>query len=554
MKKNFTIVVSFFLILFLAFPVLAADRTAMEEVMTNLERNQGKKAKILWYDLSANIENLDTPDKVREIVEKTTDANIDTIILDVKNYTGNVGYISEIAPHMSNSSIPEYQKFPEGYDLLEEVIKAAHEKGIDVHANVNVFSEGNNQYQDGPAFQNPDWQSIFYMEVRLAEAENGSLYEITGINKTRGVNELVLYTPSQYDKTPTNQWGAEVQIIDGEVVKIVDRINGAPPLDIPENGMVLSGHGEAREWILSNLKPGQTIDLSKGETKLVPASEYPTFSTFVNPIREDVQTYELSIIQEIIENYDVDGIVLDRARYSNIHADFSDLSRDKFEEYIGETVENWPEDIYKITFTGESQQIVPGPLYQKWIEWRAGNIQSFFKKAEQLVHSHDSDLFFSTYVGSWYPLYFSEGVNWASNTYQPDYDWASPDYHKTGYAETLDFLMTGNYFSEVTREEAVEVGNPDWYSVEGSVDIAMDVVNEATFLYGSLYLLQYENNPEQFRKALRTVMDNAHGIMLFDLVYLEEYGWWYILEEEFKNPSKPPHKIPGLLKMIRQDQ
>src|SRR5690606_9487812 len=100
----------------------------------------------------------------------------------------------------------------------------------------------------------------------------------------------------------------------------------------------------------------------------------------------------------------------------------------------------------------------------------------------------------------------SEGVNWASKTYQPDYDWASPDYHKTGYAEMLDFLMTGNYFSEVTREEAEEKGNPDWYSVEGSADIAMDVVNEATFVYGSLYLLQYKDRPDQFKRALEMAL------------------------------------------------
>ncbi len=185
---------------------------------------------------------------------------------------------------------------------------------------------------------------------------------------------------------------------------------------------------------------------------------------------------------------------------------------------------------------------------------RAHNIQSFFKKAEEFVHSIDDDLLFTTYVGSWYPLYYSEGVNWASRTYQGDYDWASENYHTTGYAETLDFIMTGNYYPEVTVEESDALGLPYWYSVEGSADLAMEAINYATFNYGSLYLNQYSGNPEQFRKAIRAVENNTHGIMLFDLVYLEQFGWWDILEEEFSRDTKAPHQNPGFLKMVREDK
>ncbi|WP_202077428.1 alpha amylase family protein [Caldalkalibacillus salinus] len=556
MKRTVAVLLSIVLLLGLVVPVTAkgGNDQSRKQVLQNLVEEEDKKARILWYDLSANIPNLNTPEKVKDIVTKTKNANFDTIILDVKNYTGFVGYNSDIAPHIHTSTIPGYNEFPEGYDLLEEVIEEAHSQGLKVHANVNVFSEGNNIYADGPAFNNPEWQTVLYQAYRLAQAENGSTFKITGVNASRQDNTLVMYTPSEYSESPANHWGAEVQVVDGEVTQVVDRVGGAPALEVPENGYVLSGHGEARAWILENLEEGARVGVSESDYDLIPASEYPSYSTFVNPIREDVQAYELSIMEEILTNYDVDGLVLDRARYSNEYADFSDLSRQQFEAYIGQEVENWPEDIYTVDFSDEAQEVVPGPHYKKWIEWRAGNIQQFFQRAEQLVHGVDESLFFSTYVGSWYPLYYSEGVNWASRTYKPEYDWASADYHKTGYAETLDFLMTGNYFAEVTREEAVEAGNPDWYSVEGSADIAMDVVNEATFVYGSLYLAQYEGDPEQFRRGLRSVLDKTHGIMLFDLVYLEMYEWWHIVEEEFAEDSEAPHEIPGLLNMVRENR
>ncbi|SDZ77505.1 Glycosyl hydrolase-like 10 [Thalassobacillus cyri] len=551
MKKWFVLLLTTFLVLVSSLPTFAASDKSRTEVLKSLVDHEEFEGRVLWYDLSANINNLSSPEKVKDIVTKTADANIDTIILDVKNYTGFVGYNSEIAPHMSTSTIKNYHEFPEGYDLLQTVIEEAHDQGIEVHANVNVFSEGNNNYKDGPAFDNPEWQTQFYMANRILKTSEGETYDITGINKERGTNQLVVFTPDQYEVSPSNQWGVEVQVVDGVITEIRDRISGAEPLEVPDNGVVLSAHGDARTWVLNSLEEGETVDYNESESKIVPASEYPTFSTFVNPIREDVKSYEISIIEEIITNYDVDGIVLDRARYSNQYADFSDLSKNAFEEYIGEEVQNWPEDIFEIELTETGEEINKGKWYKEWIEFRAHNIQSFFKQAEEFVHDYDEDLFFSTYVGAWYPLYYSEGVNWASQTYQPDYDWASDDYHETGYAEYLDFLMTGNYFTQVTRDEAVEAGNPDWYSVEGSADIAMDVVNEATLLYGSLYLQQYEGDPEQFRKALRSVLERTHGIMLFDLVYLEQYEWWDILEEEFSEKKKSPHQNPGIMNLVR---
>lgn len=111
--------------------------------------------------------------------------------------------------------------------------------------------------------------------------------------------------------------GAEVQVTDGIVTQVSDRNTfGTPALEIPENGYVLSGHGTARTWLLDNVKVGDQIDVASTEIKLVPSSQAAGHSTFVNPIREDVQNYELGIIEELVTNYDVDGIVLDRARYT----------------------------------------------------------------------------------------------------------------------------------------------------------------------------------------------------------------------------------------------
>jgi uncharacterized lipoprotein YddW (UPF0748 family) len=560
MKRIFFMLVAFALIFTTMIPQTTLAKTDNDKKrireLTKLVEQDDKKGRILWYDLSANLFNLDTPEKVRNIVEKTANANIDTIILDIKNSTGFVAYNSEIAPHISTSKIPKYQGYPENYDLLQAVITEAKKHDIKVHAAINTFSEASTTYQDGPAMLHPEWQTTYYTAVQKVKAADGSSFELTGINATRNSDNMILYTPSEYEVTPTNRWGVEVQVVDDVITQVVDRnTTNDPPVAVPDNGYVISGNGKARTWMLEHLKVGDTVSVSEMETKFVKGQDYtPSHSTFVNPIREDVQRYELSIIEELIDNYDVDGIVLDRARYSNVYADFSDLSRQKFEAYIGKKVENWPTDIFEITVENYERKNVPGPLYQKWIEWRAGNIQSFFRKAENLIHKKEPETFFSTYVGSWYPEYYNEGVNWASRTHYPEYDWASPDYHSKGYAETLDFIMTGNYFVDVTKEEAVASGRPDWHSVEGSAEVAMDAINYSTFNYGSLYLNQYINDPETFRRALQKAVDKTHGIMIFDLIYLEMFDWWYIVEEEFAEESESPHHIKKYMDLVREDK
>jgi uncharacterized lipoprotein YddW (UPF0748 family) len=561
MKKLFFMLVAFTLVLTaMSSQSTYADKKDNDKKrikeLTKLVDQDDKKARILWYDLSANLFNLDTPEKVHNIVAKTAKANIDTIVLDIKNSTGYVAYNSKIAPHISTSTIPKYQGYPANYDLLQTVITEAKKYGIKVHAAINTFSEASTTYHDGPAMQHPEWQTTYYTAIQKVKAADTATLEITGTNTTRGANHLVLYTPSENEVTPTNRWGVEVQVTDNVITQVSDRnTTGAPPVEVPDNGYVLSANGTARTWALQHLKVGDAVSVTDMETKFIKGQDYtPSASTFVNPIRDDVQRYELSIIEELVDNYDVDGIVLDRARYSNVYADFSDLSRTQFEAYIGHKVENWPSDIFEIQVQNYEKVNVPGPLYQKWIEWRAGNIQSYFQKAEKLIHQKEPETFFSTYVGSWYPDYYSEGVNWASRTHYPEYDWASPDYHSKGYAESLDFIMTGNYFVDVTKEEAVANGNPDWHSVEGSADIAMDAINYSTFNYGSLYLNQYSNDPERFRRALQMAVDKTHGIMIFDLIYLEQFDWWHIVEEEFAEKSISPHHIKKYMDLVRADK
>lgn len=67
----------------------------------------------------------------------------------------------------------------------------------------------------------------------------------------RGAHELVIYTSAYGERTGTNPWGYEA-IVSGTIVVRLNRQNSP----IPDDGFVISGHGDAAAWIISAIKPG----------------------------------------------------------------------------------------------------------------------------------------------------------------------------------------------------------------------------------------------------------------------------------------------------------
>ena len=72
----------------------------------------------------------------------------------------------------------------------------------------------------------------------------------------RGANQLVVYTYGYSPRTGTNEFGAEA-IVEGNTVT---ELSGADSF-IPQNGLVISGHGAAKNWIVKNISVGTKVYL-----------------------------------------------------------------------------------------------------------------------------------------------------------------------------------------------------------------------------------------------------------------------------------------------------
>ncbi|HAI52891.1 MAG: phosphodiester glycosidase family protein [Limnochordia bacterium] len=97
---------------------------------------------------------------------------------------------------------------------------------------------------------NVDFQGEVYHEGRLLAA-------VSGINRPRLQDELIIYTPAHGTKTNTNPYGHEVVVAGGVVVQVQPEGNST----IPEDGFVLSAHGEMRQY-LAALNPGDRVEVS----------------------------------------------------------------------------------------------------------------------------------------------------------------------------------------------------------------------------------------------------------------------------------------------------
>lgn len=255
-------------------------------------------------------------------------------------------------------------------------------------------------------------------------------------------------------------------------------------------------------------------------------SSAPGLVAFANPLNEKVRGHQLAAFREVIAGYQVDGIILDRGRYDNETADFSPLTRSRFEDYLaerGKRLHRWPEDI----FDYEGNTRIDGPLVLDWWAFRAGVITTFVAEVKEMVDDHNrqtgSDVLLSAYVGSWFDTYYVNGANWAS----PDFQYDSrlqfqegsvytEDYRGTGYIRHLDFLMIGTYQDTLAEVEK--------YMALGNIATGGEVL-----VYSGISLNQM-NSVERQGEVFHSAFRYTDGLMLFDASHAD----WDILNKSLK--------------------
>ena len=295
------------------------------------------------------------------------------------------------------------------------------------------------------------------------------------------------------------------------------------PYGLGSSGPLFDGSAK-KEW-------ASVINTADG---LVNCMDMAEGTKFLNPANDEVVDYLLGILEDLAA-YDVKGIILDRCRYDDfeLQSDFSEVSRKKFEEYIGKAVNNWPGDVFA---PGADKLSSPVTQMQvKWMEFRAKNIHDFMEKASARVHSVNPDVDFGAYVGAWYSSYYYSGVNWASPSYNAKsaYTWATSEYSSYGYADHCDIMIIGAYASTKSI-----YGSNEW-TMEGFCKRAKNIfAGDVPYIGGPDIgnSTGFENGGQGslMLKIVDACINNSTGGMFFfDLCHIKMYDYWNDIKKAF---------------------
>lgn len=296
---------------------------------------------------------------------------------------------------------------------------------------------------------------------------------------------------------------------------------------------------ESEGPIFSGEIPASWATVINGKNGVVSTfSDNAEGTVFLNPANPEVQEYLLKIIAEIAA-YDVDGIILDRCRYDDngLMCEFSDISKEKFEEYYGKKLANWPGDIFKPG--AESLPSTPNEIQKSWLAFRAKTIHDFVEKASATVHSVNKKVRFGCYVGAWYSTYYTSGVNWASPKFDPYKNssyrkWANADYASYGYADHCDFMMLGCYAGTSSV-----YGSGEW-TMEGFCKLGKDLLRGDTVFAGGPDIgnsTGFENGGQDavIPQTIDACINVADGYFCFDLCHIRMYDYWKAFKQGFDN-------------------
>lgn len=131
--------------------------------------------------------------------------------------------------------------------------------GVEV-LNGRILSEPYNARAAFGLIERAGRQDLIFGHLKfVGEIVMRAKHDINGLNRPRGDNELIVFTPEFHRTTLTEPGGMEIIIRRGRVVELRD-LKGSSV--IPADGFVISTSGTARAWALKNLRAGGRIRLN----------------------------------------------------------------------------------------------------------------------------------------------------------------------------------------------------------------------------------------------------------------------------------------------------
>jgi len=188
-------------------------------------------------------------------------------------------------------------------------------------------------------------------------------------------------------------------------------------------------------WKLGTAAPKDFVDRMRQAGRLQVSStgkEEP----WLCPSHPDNQRLEVAAMVELVRNYDVDGIHFDYIRYPDNDHCYCAGCKERFQRASGSSLTNWPGDVS-----------ADGPLRQRWLEWRRGNITAVVKSVSEQARALKPGIKLSAAVFQ----------NWTTDRDSVGQDWKL--WCDKGY---LDFVCPMDYTPNNHRFETLVAQQIEW--------------------------------------------------------------------------------------------
>jgi len=152
---------------------------------------------------------------------------------------------------------------------------------------------------------------------------------------------------------------------------------------------------------------------------------------------------------EIVTRYDVDGIQYDFIRYPNASGCFCTKCRERFEDYSGNRVANWPDDC------------INGPRREQWIEYRCSRISALVERISTRIRRVAPNVKISAAVfREWPQCRETVGQDWVKWCERGWLDFVCP----------MNYTLDARLFAE--RAEIHRAALPNGFPVAQGIGIA----------------------------------------------------------------------------------
>jgi len=136
---------------------------------------------------------------------------------------------------------------------------------------------------------------------------------------------------------------------------------------------------EHKQQLIDDGRMILSVDQAMGKEET--SQTYRWSTNWLNPSDARNRELEFNAMIEMVEKYDVDGIHFDYMRYPSKYYSYADVDRERFEEWAGVKVENWPEDCWE-----------GGQHLAKYRDWRRHLQTSLVKRIAERAREIDPNV------------------------------------------------------------------------------------------------------------------------------------------------------------------